>query len=435
MDTHVYSLIENDFTPYSPALTLNDDKDKDAHLGTSHGSVDEESLLCVMTYADDSDGYDRIRLLIQDLPRYPVEALEEFYWTSSNVSSISTDFAKRFTEGNDVKRSMSSVEYDLRRHALWSSLHSKLITTMSIERSDHINVLSTDGKDKKRTLLNNRGPSLRAGVRDGMNGVHRVIADADKLKEYRSQLTSTLTTAGTTEDEDGFEEKGRMLSTTTRSTLDVCSFTSLLNDVKYEQDKIFLSMTQYSDRTRFHDRELARSCMALLVAQLSRSPVVSLNMEKDGILTTANTVSDTPSSTSTTRGHSVYLPTKSASDVFKLSLQSRPGLYNMRSRSIMESKTISDSLDSMPYTKMGVRGNGQVVGVADTGIDQVSMLYPSLVVVLTMMIMVMMSILTKPPLHVPNHTLMSFSLRLYELTIHYFYIFFSSSEPLHVQRQ
>ena len=390
MNTHVYLLIENDFTPYSPALTLNDDKDKDAHLGTSHGSVDEESLLCVMTYADDSDGYDRIRLLIQDLPRYPVEALEEFYWTSSNVSSISTDFSKRFTE-DDVKRSMSSVEYDLRRHALWSSLHSKLITTMSIERSDHINVLSTDGKDKKRTLLNNRGPSLRAGVQDGMN---RVIADADKLKDYRSQLTSTLTTAGTTPDENGFEEKGRMLSTTTRSTLDVCSFTSLLNDAKYEQDKILFSLTQYSDRTRFPDRELARSCMALLVAQLSRSPVVSLNMEKDGILTTANTVSDTPSSTSTTRGHSVYLPAKSASDVFKMSLQSRPGLYNMRSRSIMESKTISDSLDSMPYTKMGVRGNGQVVGVADTGIDQVSMLYPYLVVALTMMIMVMMSIYT-----------------------------------------
>ena len=154
MDTHVYSLIENDFTPYTPALILHDDKDKDTHLGTSHGSVDEESVLCVMTYADDSDGYDRIRLLIQDLPRYPVEALEEFYWTSSNVSSISTDFSKRFTE-DDVKRSMSSVEYDLRRHALWSSLHSKLIATMSIERSDHINVLSTDGKDKKRTLLNN----------------------------------------------------------------------------------------------------------------------------------------------------------------------------------------------------------------------------------------------------------------------------------------
>ena len=118
-----------------------------------------------------------------------------------------------------------------------------------------------------------------------------------------------------------------------------------------------------------------------------------------------------------------------------MSLQSRPGLYNMRSRSIMESKTISDSLDSMPYTKMGVRGNGQVVGVADTGIDQVSMLYPYLVVALTMMIMVMMSILIKPPLHVPNHTLMSFSLRLYELTIYYFYILFSSAEPLHVQRQ
>ena len=93
MDTYVYSLIENDFTPYSPALTLHDDKDKETHLGTSHGSVDEESLLCVMTYADDSDGYDRIRLLIQDLPRYPVEALEEFYWTSSNVSSTSTDFS------------------------------------------------------------------------------------------------------------------------------------------------------------------------------------------------------------------------------------------------------------------------------------------------------------------------------------------------------
>ena len=249
----------------------------------------------------------------------------------------------------------------------------------------------------------------------------------DWMKSSRSALASN--------DEDGFEEKGRMLSTTTRSILDVCSFTCLLDDVKYEQDKIFLSLTQYSDRTRFHDRELARSCMALLVAQLSRSPVVSLNMEKDGILTTANTVSDTPSSTSTTRGHSVYLPTKSASDVFKLSLQSRPGLYNMRSRSIMESKTISDSLDSMPYTKMGVRGNGQVVGVADTGIDQVSMLYPYLVVALTMMIMVMMSILIKPPLHVPNHMLMSFSLRLYELTIYYFYILFSSSEPLHVQRQ
>ena len=47
----------------------------------------------------------------------------------------------------------------------------------------------------------------------------------------------------------------------------------------------------------------------------------------------------------------------------------RPALFNYRSRSIQQSSTVGKSLSNAPYTNAGLRGDGQIVAVADTGVN------------------------------------------------------------------
>lgn len=46
-----------------------------------------------------------------------------------------------------------------------------------------------------------------------------------------------------------------------------------------------------------------------------------------------------------------------------------PQLLNFHARSITQSATVSNKLANQPYTAAGLRGDGQIVTVADTGID------------------------------------------------------------------
>jgi hypothetical protein len=52
-----------------------------------------------------------------------------------------------------------------------------------------------------------------------------------------------------------------------------------------------------------------------------------------------------------------------------IALQQRAQLLNFRARSIPQSATASNQLSSQPYTKAGMLGDGQIVTIADTGID------------------------------------------------------------------
>lgn len=55
--------------------------------------------------------------------------------------------------------------------------------------------------------------------------------------------------------------------------------------------------------------------------------------------------------------------------VFNLALVKRPHLMNFRARSIMQSKLVGSQSSMMSYTLSGLRGDGQIVSVADTGLD------------------------------------------------------------------
>ena len=50
----------------------------------------------------------------------------------------------------------------------------------------------------------------------------------------------------------------------------------------------------------------------------------------------------------------------------------RPALLNYRSRSIQQSATVGVDLSYSPYTAAGLMGTGQLVSVADTGVDELS---------------------------------------------------------------
>lgn len=56
------------------------------------------------------------------------------------------------------------------------------------------------------------------------------------------------------------------------------------------------------------------------------------------------------------------------SEIYKFQLH-RAQLLNFRARSIPQSATASNQLSSQPYTKAGMLGDGQIVTIADTGID------------------------------------------------------------------
>ena len=54
---------------------------------------------------------------------------------------------------------------------------------------------------------------------------------------------------------------------------------------------------------------------------------------------------------------------------FHMSLSSRPALLNYRSRSIEQSGSPGLSYSNAPYSAAGLLGTGQIVGIADTGVD------------------------------------------------------------------
>lgn len=56
-------------------------------------------------------------------------------------------------------------------------------------------------------------------------------------------------------------------------------------------------------------------------------------------------------------------------NVWHIDFSRRPELFNYRARSIINSGTVGMTLTSSPYTSANLRGYGQVVSVADTGVD------------------------------------------------------------------
>jgi hypothetical protein len=50
----------------------------------------------------------------------------------------------------------------------------------------------------------------------------------------------------------------------------------------------------------------------------------------------------------------------------------RPELLNYRARSIQQVAKVGSSATYAPYTAAGLRGDGEIVTIADTGVDQYS---------------------------------------------------------------
>jgi subtilisin family serine protease len=50
-------------------------------------------------------------------------------------------------------------------------------------------------------------------------------------------------------------------------------------------------------------------------------------------------------------------------------MKQSPQLLNFRARSNPQSATASNQLSNQPYTKAGILGDGQIVTIADTGLD------------------------------------------------------------------
>ena len=118
---------------------------------------------------------------------------------------------------------------------------------------------------------------------------------------------------------------------------DPCQFERMIDDMHVYGDKVTFPMDYLQ---AYQDERLAASCLAFLSSRLAMPTLVE-------------------------SGHK-------GSDVFHISLEYGPRLYNNRARSIPQSRTSATSMSSMPYTVAGIRGKGQVVGVADTGIDRSS---------------------------------------------------------------
>lgn len=57
-------------------------------------------------------------------------------------------------------------------------------------------------------------------------------------------------------------------------------------------------------------------------------------------------------------------------DIIDIRIRSNPQIFNIKARSIVQSNTISTI--SYPYLNAGLTGSGEVIGVADTGVDELS---------------------------------------------------------------
>lgn len=54
---------------------------------------------------------------------------------------------------------------------------------------------------------------------------------------------------------------------------------------------------------------------------------------------------------------------------FSLYCICRPELLNLRARSILQTASVGNSASNQIYTAAGLRGDGQIVSIADTGVD------------------------------------------------------------------
>lgn len=126
-------------------------------------------------------------------------------------------------------------------------------------------------------------------------------------------------------------------NTKTLSQKDPCQFRRMVKEMHTYTDKVVFPMEYLQS---YRDEKLASACLAFLGARLAMPTLLQ-------------------------SGHQ-------GSDIFHVALEFGPSLYNNRARSIPQSMTSAQTPESMPYTQAGIRGAGQVVGVADTGIDRSS---------------------------------------------------------------
>jgi subtilisin family serine protease len=59
-------------------------------------------------------------------------------------------------------------------------------------------------------------------------------------------------------------------------------------------------------------------------------------------------------------------------DILHVFIMARPDVLNYRARSIIQSSTVGSTIGFSPYSDAGLNGQGQTVGVADTGLDMTS---------------------------------------------------------------
>lgn len=105
---------------------------------------------------------------------------------------------------------------------------------------------------------------------------------------------------------------------------DACSYEALFRGMQVTESTLVLPLAPLQN---VHD-DLRRVCMANILAAFANHPAVHF-----------------------------------------LTIDPRPTLLNYRARSIPQSAKVGSDLSVMPYTAAGLLGDGQVVAIADTGVD------------------------------------------------------------------
>ncbi len=107
-----------------------------------------------------------------------------------------------------------------------------------------------------------------------------------------------------------------------------CEFGSLNSFTEFDVGSLKLNLEPYLEHV---DEKMRVQCIALLTASLANLPFVH-----------------------------------------HLALQRSPELFNFRARSITQSAQVGSDMSVTPYTAAGLLGDGQVIAIADTGVDSFS---------------------------------------------------------------
>jgi hypothetical protein len=107
-----------------------------------------------------------------------------------------------------------------------------------------------------------------------------------------------------------------------------CGFSALNSWTEYDMGSLKLNLSPYLERI---DVKMRVPCIALLTAKLANFPFVH-----------------------------------------HLALQRSPELFNFRARSITQTAQVGSDMSMAPYTAAGLLGDGQVISIADTGVDSFS---------------------------------------------------------------